>query len=102
MKLLDKFPLRERLPNGRATTLTFSARLAAQAISTIPAILVFAFSVSTALAQSTTQIPEGWVVLPVAEYVALRHAGSPPEAEPAAPPVAAFPRETARSRRDDA
>jgi len=89
MKLLDEFLLRGRLPNDRATTLTFSAQPAAQAISTILAILVVAFSVSTALAQSTTSNPEGWVVLPVAEYVALRHAGSPPETEPAAPPVEA-------------
>ena len=89
MKLLDEFLLRGRLPNDRATTLTFSAQPAAQAISTILATLVVVFSVSIALAQSTTSNPEGWVVLPVAEYVALRHAGSPPETEPAAPPVEA-------------
>ncbi|HEX6716383.1 MAG TPA: hypothetical protein VF088_04695 [Pyrinomonadaceae bacterium] len=40
-------------------------------------------------AQTTTSGADGWVVLPVSEYVALKHAAAPPEPEPAAPPVEA-------------
>src|SRR6266511_886153 len=42
-----------------------------------------------AVAQSATASTDGWVVLPVIEYTALRHAALPPEAEPALPPVEA-------------
>ena len=43
-------------------------------------------SLSTA-AQSAA--PDGWVVLPVSEYAALKHAAAPAEPEPVAPPVEA-------------
>jgi len=40
-------------------------------------------------AQSAPPNADGWVVLPVSEYVALKRAASPAEPEPAAPPVEA-------------
>src|SRR6185369_2700139 len=40
-------------------------------------------------AQSAPPSADGWVVLPVSEYVALKRAASPSEPEPAAPPVEA-------------
>src|ERR1051325_6664739 len=40
-------------------------------------------------AQSGSPPPEGWVVLPVSEYAALKHAASPTEPEPVEPPVEA-------------
>ena len=40
-------------------------------------------------AQSAPPSADGWVVLPVSEYVALKRAASPVEPEPAAPPVEA-------------
>lgn len=43
----------------------------------------------SASAQSTAPTPDGWVVLPVGEYAALKHAASPTEPEPEPPPVAA-------------
>ena len=44
------------------------------------------FAVST-FAQSTPTPPDGWVVLPVNEYTALKHAAAPAEPEPVAPPA---------------
>ena len=41
------------------------------------------------LAQHTSSATPGWVVLPVAEYTALRRAAFPADAEPAPPPVEA-------------
>ncbi|HYV13276.1 MAG TPA: hypothetical protein VE980_20395, partial [Pyrinomonadaceae bacterium] len=38
---------------------------------------------------SLAQTPDGWVVLPVNEYTALKHAAAPAEPEPVAPPVEA-------------
>lgn len=49
--------------------------------------IVFASGV-TASAQSGAT-PDGWVVLPVAEYTALKRAAAPAEPEPEAPPVEA-------------
>ena len=46
-------------------------------------LCLFAFPTE---AQST---PDGWVVLPVSEYAALKRAALPPEPEPVAPPVEA-------------
>jgi hypothetical protein len=40
-------------------------------------------------AQTGAPAPDGWVVLPVSEYTALKRAASPTEPEPAAPPVEA-------------
>src|SRR6185295_2011491 len=49
--------------------------------------LVFATGVS--FAQTAAAPPNGWVVLPIAEYQALRRAAFPADAEPAPPPVEA-------------
>src|SRR5258708_37852695 len=37
----------------------------------------------------STSATDGWVVLPVGEYTALRHAAFPLDAEPAPPPIEA-------------
>lgn len=50
--------------------------------------IVIAGGVS-ASAQSTVPTSDGWVVLPVGEYAALKHAASPAEPEPEPPPVEA-------------
>jgi len=51
-------------------------------------LLVISGVVSSS-AQTGTAASDGWVVLPVSEYTALKHAASPAEPEPAAPPVEA-------------
>jgi hypothetical protein len=43
----------------------------------------------SASAQSTATTPDGWVVLPVSEYAALKRAASPADPEPEPPPVEA-------------
>src|SRR5918996_5532980 len=53
------------------------------------AIVINAIVVDMASAQSGAATPDGWVVLPVTEYAALKKAASPAEPEPAAPPVEA-------------
>ena len=58
-------------------------------IRTLWAALIIAFGTATVLAQTAGSNPEGWVVLPVAEYAALRHAALPPDADPVPPPVEA-------------
>ena len=50
--------------------------------------LLVAAGVSS-FAQTGTPPPDGWVVLPVTEYMALKRAAYPTEPEPAAPPVEA-------------
>jgi hypothetical protein len=64
-------------------------KIAKLAMRACAANFILIFLVSNALAQGTTANPDGWVVLPVAEYAALKHAASPPEPEPAPPPVEA-------------
>lgn len=44
---------------------------------------------ATGLAQTGSASPDGWVVLPVSEYAALKRAAAPADPEPAAPPVEA-------------
>src|SRR5690242_4533800 len=51
-------------------------------------LLLFLCAVSTS-AQTATPSADGWVVLPVNEYTALKRAASPTEPEPVAPPVEA-------------
>lgn len=51
--------------------------------------LLFVFSAAVAQAQTTPTTTPGWVVLPVSEYTALRHAALPSEAQPEPPPVEA-------------
>jgi len=55
---------------------------------TLALILLFAACVS-GFAQTGTGAADGWVVLPVSEYMALKRAVQPPELEPPAPPVEA-------------
>jgi hypothetical protein len=60
-----------------------------QASRLTPAMLsLIIFAVST-LAQTSTAPPDGWVVLQVSEYTALKRAAAPAEPEPVAPPVEA-------------
>ena len=49
-------------------------------------LIIFAVSIS---AQSSATAADGWVVLPVSEYAALKRAAAPAEPEPVAPPVEA-------------
>src|SRR5829696_1354104 len=52
-------------------------------------ILMLFLSAASSSAQTGTATPDGWVVLPVNEYTALKRAAAPAEPEPAAPPVEA-------------
>jgi len=47
------------------------------------------FVICCAVSSSAQTAADGWVVLPVSEYTALKHAASPTEPEPVAPPVEA-------------
>lgn len=51
--------------------------------------LTLAFAATEGVAQSTPANTEGWVVLPVGEYTALRHAAFPAQVEAAPPAVEA-------------
>ena len=53
------------------------------------ALFLLVAAAASGLAQTATPAADGWVVLPVSEYTALKHAASPAEPEPAAPPVEA-------------
>ena len=55
---------------------------------TLALILLVAAGISS-FAQTATPAADGWVVLPVSEYMSLKHAALPTEPEPAAPPVEA-------------
>src|SRR3954466_5108376 len=60
------------------------------ALRILPAIvLAFTSAATTGFAQSSSGNTEGWVVLPVGEYTALRLAAFPVSAEAAPPPVEA-------------
>ena len=50
---------------------------------------LFFICTASSFAQSGPPPPDGWVVLPVNEYAALKHAANPTEPEPVAPPVEA-------------
>ncbi len=52
-------------------------------------ILLVFLGAAYSSAQTATPRADGWVVLPVSEYTALRRAAAPAEPEPAAPPVEA-------------
>jgi hypothetical protein len=52
-------------------------------------ILTVIFATVAGHAQSNSSATDGWVVLPVGEYTALRRAAFPADAEPALPPVEA-------------
>src|ERR671919_629499 len=63
-------------------------RLSASRVSVSLIFLVMLVATS-GFAQTAATPPDGWVVLPVSEYVALKRAASPAEPEPVAPPVEA-------------
>jgi len=56
---------------------------------TIVITLILICAATASQAQTSAATPDGWVVLPVSEYVALRRAALPSEADPAPPPVEA-------------
>ncbi|HEU5236543.1 MAG TPA: hypothetical protein VFU37_05335 [Pyrinomonadaceae bacterium] len=58
-------------------------------IKSVLVALTLPFIATEGLAQSTATSAEGWVVLPVGEYSALRHAAFPAEVEAAPPAVEA-------------
>lgn len=55
----------------------------------LAAILLVVLGVASSSAQTTAPAADGWVVLQVNEYTALKRAASPADPEPAAPPVEA-------------
>lgn len=55
---------------------------------TLALILLVAAGISS-FAQTATSTADGWVVLPVSEYMSLKRSASPAEPEPEAPPVEA-------------
>lgn len=65
------------------------SRWAAVALKIFSLAVLFAFAPAYAIAQSSVANTDGWVVLPVTEYRALRRLAFPAEAEPAPPPVEA-------------
>jgi hypothetical protein len=70
-------------------------RLRASRLS-LSLILLVTFCVVSSSAQTSTTSSDGWVVLAISDYAALRHAASPADPEPVAPPVEA----TLRASRD--
>lgn len=97
MKRLRLFGLRPRrsnprtpLPTRRAPT-KFPGSSQAIALSSKAIHLTFIVLLGAAATSAQTATPgaEGWVVLPVSEYTALKSAASPAEPEPAPPPVEA-------------
>ena len=52
-------------------------------------ILLITLGVISGSAQTSTTASDGWVVIAISDYAALRRAASPSEPEPAAPPVEA-------------
>lgn len=55
------------------------------AVRSIASVVLIATAAAIAFGQTTTSNGDGWVVLPVTEYAALRHAAFPAEAE--SPPL---------------
>lgn len=94
MSKLGRFILRPQGSNPAAlltrliTTNAFPISMTKVARRSISSALFVVFVAATALAQTPVST-DGWVVLPVSEYTALKHAASPLEAEPVAPPVEA-------------
>src|SRR5829696_2637844 len=64
-------------------------RLRLPASRLAPALLSLIIFAIPGSAQTAAIAPDGWVVLPVSEYTALKHAAAPAEPEPVAPPVEA-------------
>ena len=95
MKLLGIFdpPLRRSNPPAalsiRSTIARAISRVARIPIKALWLALFFVFASTAGLAQSSNSTTDGWVVLPVDEYRALRRAAFPLDAEPVPPPVEA-------------
>src|SRR5258705_13932501 len=95
MSQLGMFVLRLLRANPPAALFSRSTKAMASAISSTIAIAkaicltLFVISVAAAGLAQTPAPTDGWVVLPVNESTALRHAAFPLEAEPGAPPVEA-------------
>src|SRR3989442_7198247 len=79
-----RFAIRTLLLDDRAGR---TPRCAAIAIRVLCLTLAVVFAATAAVAQSANSTTAGWVVLPVAEYTALRHAAFPAEPESMPPPV---------------
>ena len=73
----------------RGLKLPSTRRSNAIPITALGMALFFALASAAGLAQSANSTTDGWVVLPVDEYRALRRAAFPPDAEPVPPPVEA-------------
>lgn len=91
MKLLDTFL--SRLPRSNThppaftrSTTAANPRVATIAVKALSATILVMFAAVLGQAQNSS---DGWVVLPVSEYTALRSAAFPVDAEPAPPPVEA-------------
>src|ERR1044072_3616470 len=54
-----------------------------------PLTLILLVMLGAVSAQTATTTTDGWVVLPVSEYAALKRAAAPAEPDPVAPPVEA-------------
>lgn len=95
MELLSLFASRQpqskphaRLSTGSTAAMSDS-RIAKIAIRAICLTLSILFAAAAGSAQNAVPSGDGWVVLPVDEYRALRRAAFPLAAEPALPPVEA-------------
>ncbi len=64
-----------RLPQGNALAAASTPSRFLQ--KTFCITLLTLFTAGVAMAQGVTANPDGWVVLPVTEYTALRHAALP-------------------------
>lgn len=95
MKLLGTHdaPLRSSnppaAPSIRSTIAKAISRGTGISIEALSLALFFAFASTASLAQTANSTADGWVVLPVDEYRALRRAAFPADAEPVPPPVEA-------------
>jgi hypothetical protein len=81
-----KAPSQADGPTSRTSLNLVSSLTAARAFCIA---ILLTFAAATSPAQSSSPTTDGWVVLPVTEYTALRHAAFPAEPEPEAPSVEA-------------
>ena len=94
MKLLSPFASWLRRSNSSAASSllassTTRSMLTGTAIKALCLTLFVVFASAAGLAQTTNSTTDGWVVLPVDEYRALRRAAFPADTEPVPPPVEA-------------
>lgn len=97
MRLLSTFASWLRRPNSPAASsmrsasamVTSSSRVTGVAIRALCLTLSIVFAAAVGSAQNAVSSADGWVVLPVDEYRALRRAAFPLDAEPVPPPVEA-------------